>query len=137
MDLRLHQAFLPHLDPRASIAFYRDALGFEVRDDVGSDVMRWLTVGAVSQPRTSVVLAPPVTAPGVTDYEHRTILNLMSKGVYARICLSTTDLAAVFARLGASPAVEVIQEPIMRPFGGHDCALLDPAGNLVRIVEKR
>lgn len=137
MDLHLHQAFLPHVDPDASLAFYRDALGFEVLDDVGSGAMRWVTVGPADQPRVSVLLGPPATSPGVTDQEYRMIRELMSKGVYARICLATTDLLGDFARLEAYRAVEVIQEPIRRPFGVYDCAVMDPAGNLVRIVEVR
>jgi catechol 2,3-dioxygenase-like lactoylglutathione lyase family enzyme len=137
MDIHLHQAFLPHLDSDASLAFYRDALGLEVREDVGSGAMRCITVGPVDQPRISVVLGPPVASPDVTDEECGIIRELMSKGVYARICFSTTYLLRVFARLEANRAAEVIQEPIHHPCGEYDCVVLDPAGNVVRIVQER
>lgn len=133
MALSILHAFLPHLDPDASLAFYRDALGLEVRGDVGAGAVRRLTVGPVGRPCTSLVLEPPAAGPTVTDVERRTVLELMSKGCYARIGLATTDLDGVFARLESS-AAEVIQEPIEHPSGVRDCAFLDPAGTLVRIT---
>ena len=136
MDITIHQTFLPHDDPDASLAFYRDTLGFEVRNDVGYAGMRWITVGPVGQPDTSIVLQPPFADPGVTDDERRTIAEMMAKGTYARIILATADLDGVFARLQASGA-EVVQEPIEQPYGIRDCAVRDPAGNLIRIQELR
>lgn len=132
MDITIHASFLPHNDPDASLAFYRDALGFEVRNDVGYGTMRWLTVGPAGQPNTSIVLTPPAADPGITGDERRTIAEMMAKGTYAGIVLATADLDGVFARLEASGA-EVIQEPIDQPYGIRDCAFRDPAGNLVRI----
>ncbi|MET9618073.1 VOC family protein [Kitasatospora indigofera] len=134
MDLTIHWTFLPHNDPEASLAFYRDSLGFEVRNDVGYGGMRWLTVGPAGQPGTSVVLEPPAADPGVTDDERRTITEMMAKGSYARIVLATADLDATFDRLKAAGA-EVVQEPTEQPYGVRDCAFRDPAGNLVRINE--
>jgi catechol 2,3-dioxygenase-like lactoylglutathione lyase family enzyme len=131
MGITIHASFLPHDDPDASLAFYRDVLGFEVRGDVGYDGMRWLTVGPADQPGTSIVLEPPVTDPGVTDDERRTIVEMMAKGTYAGILLATTDLDGTFTRLRASGA-EIVQEP-----ADQQCAVRDPAGNLVRIQEKR
>jgi len=136
MDVTIHSTFLPHTDPDASLAFYRDALGFEVRADVGYGGMRWITVGPVGQPDTAIVLEPPAIDPGLTDDERRTIVELMAKGSYARVILATADLDGAFARLQASGA-EVVQEPTEQPYGVRDCAFRDPAGNLVRINERR
>jgi catechol 2,3-dioxygenase-like lactoylglutathione lyase family enzyme len=136
MDFTIHSTFLPHDDPDASLAFYRDLLGFEVRGDVGSGAMRWITVGPADQPGTSIVLHPPAADPGVTDDERRMIAEMMAKGTYARVILATADLDGTFARLQAGGA-EVAQEPIEQPFGVRDCAVRDPAGNLVRINELR
>ncbi len=106
MDISIQYTFLPQTDPDAALAFYRDALGFEVRNDVGYEGMRWITVGPVNQPGTSIVLHPPAAEPGITDDERRTILELIAKGSYGAITLATDDL---------------------------DCAFRDPSGNLVRI----
>ncbi|HEV2371518.1 MAG TPA: VOC family protein [Streptosporangiaceae bacterium] len=137
MDISIHASFLPHDDPDASLAFYRDALGFEVRNDVGYGELRWITVGPADQPGTSIVLAPPAPPGcGVTDDERRTIAEMMAKGSYASVLLATRDVNAVFERLQASDA-EVVQEPTDQPYGVRDCAFRDPAGNLVRIQELR
>ena len=136
MDITIHASFLPHDDPEASIAFYRDTLGLELRNDVGDGTMRWLTVGPAGQPETSIVLEPPAADPGVTDDERRTIVEMMAKGTYAIILLATKDLDGTFERLQASGA-EVVQEPSEQPYGVRDCAVRDPAGNLIRINELR
>jgi catechol 2,3-dioxygenase-like lactoylglutathione lyase family enzyme len=136
MDITIHAAFLPHNDPDASLAFYRDTLGFEVRNDVGYGGLHWITVGPAGQPGTSIVLYPPAVDPGITDDERRTIAEMMAKGTYAIITLATKDLDSVFARLQASDA-EVVQEPADQPYGVRDCAFRDPAGNLIRINELR
>jgi uncharacterized glyoxalase superfamily protein PhnB len=135
MDITIHQAYLPHDDPDASLAFYRDTLGFEVRDDVGYKGMRWITVGPVDQV-TSIVLHPPAADPGITDDERRTIAEMMAKGTYATINFATNDLDGTFERLQAS-GTEVVQEPIDQPYGVRDCAVRDPAGNLIRIQQLR
>jgi len=136
MDITIHYAFLPHTDPDASLAFYRDTLGFEVRNDIGYEGMRWITVGPANQPGTSIVLQPPAADPSITDDERRTILELIAKGSYAAITLATDDLDGTFERLQASGA-EVVQEPTEQPYGVRDCAFRDPAGNLIRINELR
>jgi catechol 2,3-dioxygenase-like lactoylglutathione lyase family enzyme len=136
MDITIHQTFLPHTDPDASLAFYRDTLGFEVSNDVGGGKRRWITVGPADQPGMSIVLYPPEASPGITDDERRTITEMMAKGTYARIILATADLDGTFARLEASGA-EVVQEPTEQPYGVRDCALRDPAGNEIRIYELR
>src|SRR5215213_3751076 len=134
MDIVIHASFLPHNDPEASLAFYRDTLGFEVHNDVGYGGMRWITVGPAAQPGTSIVLHPPTADPGITDDERRTTVEMMAKGTYAGILLATADLDDAFARLQASDA-EVVQEPTEQPYGFRDCAVRDPAGNLIRIQE--
>ncbi len=136
MDITIHSSFLPHNDPDASLAFYRDVLGFEVRNDVGYGGMRWITVGPPDQPGTSIVLYPPAASPGVTDDERRTIAEMMAKGTYAMILMATNELDGTFERLQASDA-EVVQEPTEQPYGVRDCAVRDPAGNLIRIQELR
>ena len=136
MDITIRASLLPHHDPDASLAFYRDTLGFEVRNDVGSGTMRWLTVGPPEQPGTSIVLHPPAVDPGITDGERRTVVEMMAKGTFGMILLSTKDLDGTFERLQASGA-EVVQEPTQQPYGVRDCAFRDPAGNLLRIDEQR
>ena len=136
MNLNIHSTMLPHSDPDASLAFYRDALGFEVRGDVGQGTMRWITVGPSDQPDVSIVLAPPAADPGITDEERRTIAEMMAKGTYSWIMLATEDLDATFERVQAGD-VEVVQEPTQQPYGMRDCAFRDPAGNMVRIQEVR
>jgi catechol 2,3-dioxygenase-like lactoylglutathione lyase family enzyme len=136
MDLTIHTTVLPHADPDASLAFYRDTLGFEIRNDVGQGPMRWITVGPTGQPGTSILLAPPATDPGITDDERRTINEMMAKGTYGWILLATKDLDGTFDQLRARGG-EVVQEPIDQPYGVRDCAFRDPAGNLIRIQELR
>jgi len=132
MEIKIHASFLPHTDPEASLQFYRDVLGFEVRTDVGYEGMRWITVGPPGQPDTSIVLTPPAVDPGLNEDERRTIAEMMAKGTYATVVLQTDDLDGLFERLQATDA-EVIQEPIDQPYGIRDCAFRDPAGNHVRI----
>lgn len=134
MSISIHSSFLPHLDPEASLAFYRDTLGFEVRGDVGHGGMRWITVGPEGQPDTAIVLHPPTATPGLTDEEQRMLVELVTKGSYFGVNLATPDLDETFARLQARGA-EVVQEPIDQPYGVRDCAFRDPAGNLIRMQE--
>jgi len=136
MNITIHASMLPQDDPEASLAFYRDTLGFEVRNDVEYNGLHWTTVGPPDQPDTSIVLYPPAATPGVTDEERRTIAEMMAKGTYASINLATADLDGAFERLQAGDA-EVVQEPTEQPYGVRDCAFRDPAGNLVRIQELR
>jgi catechol 2,3-dioxygenase-like lactoylglutathione lyase family enzyme len=136
MDITIHQTFLPHDDPDASLAFYRDTLGFEVRNDVEYGGMHWITIGPPDQPGTSIVLHPPAADPGITEDERRTIIEMMAKGTYGHINLATKDLDGTFERVQGSVA-EVVQEPIEQPYGVRDCAFRDPAGNLIRIIELR
>jgi predicted enzyme related to lactoylglutathione lyase len=136
MDVTIHSSFLPHDDPDAAKAFYRDVLGFEVRQEVGYNGMFWITVGPVAQPDTNIVLHPPAATPGLTDEERRTIAEMMAKGTYATLLLATADLDATFDKLHASGA-EIMQEPAEQPYGVRDCAVRDPAGNTIRIQERK
>jgi uncharacterized glyoxalase superfamily protein PhnB len=136
MDLTIYQAMLPHTDPEASLGFYRDTLGIEVRGDVEYGGMHWITVGPADQPGTSIVLYPPGATPGLTDDERRVVTEMMAKGTFASINLATRDVDAVFDRLQTGGA-EVVQEPTDQPYGIRDCAFRDPAGNLIRIQEPR
>lgn len=136
MDITIYQAMLPHDDPDAAVAFYRDALGFEVRNDVEYAGMHWITVGPPGQPGTSIVLYPPEATPGLTEDERRTIAEMMAKGTFASVNLATRDVDTVFERL-QSGAVEVVQEPTDQPYGIRDCSVRDPAGNLIRIQQVR
>jgi uncharacterized glyoxalase superfamily protein PhnB len=136
MDITIHASFLPHDDPNASLAFYRDTLGFEVRADVEYGGMHWITVGPSDQPDTSIVLYPPAATPGITDDERRTVAEMMAKGTCASVNLATPDLDGTFERLQAGDA-EVVQEPTEQPYVIRDCSFRDPAGNLIRIQELR
>jgi catechol 2,3-dioxygenase-like lactoylglutathione lyase family enzyme len=135
MDITIQASFLAHTDPEASLAFYRDALGFEVRLDVGQGTMRWLTVGPPNQPDTNIVLTPPAVDPGITDDERRTITEMMAKGTYGVLLLASDDVDAAFEEV-AGRDVDVVQEPTDQPYGIRDCAFRDPAGNLVRIQQR-
>lgn len=134
MDIDIHHAFLPHTDAEAALGFYRDLLGFELRQDVGYQDMRWLTVAPVGG-STSIVLHPPAVDPGITDAERQTILDLIGKGSYGAITLSTDDLEALFDRVQAGGA-DVVQEPTDQDYGVRDCAFRDPAGNLIRVNQR-
>ncbi|UGT55759.1 VOC family protein [Nocardia asteroides] len=136
MNITIHQTYLPHDDPDAALAFYRDALGFEVRNDVGYNGLRWITVGPANQPDTAIVLHPPAADPGITDDERRVITEMMAKGTYAGVNLATEDLDGLFAKLQAGD-IEVVQEPTDQPYGVRDCAFRDPAGNMIRIQQAK
>jgi len=135
MTLTIHSSFLPHLDPEASLAFYRDVLGWEVRLDVGYENMRWITVGPAGQPDTAIVLHPPTASEGLSDADRDALLELIAKGSYFGVNLATDDLDATFAALEAAGA-EIVQEPIDQDYGLRDAAVRDPAGNLIRIQQK-
>jgi len=136
MDITIHTSFLPHTDPEASLTFYRDTLGFEVRNDVGYEGMRWITVGPVGQPDTNIVLAPPAADPGITDEERRTINEMMAKGTYGMLLLATDDLDGAFAKVKAAGNVEIVEEPTDQPYGVRDCSVRDPSGNMIKIQQR-
>jgi len=135
MDITISATFLPHDDPATSLAFYRDTLGFEVRQEVEYGGMHWNTVGPPGQPGTSIVLHPPGADPGVTDDERKVIAEMMAKGTYASLLMATPDLDGVFERVQAGDT-DIVEEPTDQPWGVRDCAVRDPAGNLIRIQEQ-
>lgn len=135
MDITIHASFLPHDDPDAALAFYRDTLGFEIRNDVGYNGLRWITVGPKEQPAVAIVLHPPGVDPGITDDERKTIGEMMAKGTYASLLLATPDVDAAFARV-VDAGAEVVEEPTDQPYGVRDCAIRDPAGNLLRLQQR-
>jgi catechol 2,3-dioxygenase-like lactoylglutathione lyase family enzyme len=134
MDITIHASFLPQDDPEAALAFYRDTLGFEVRNDVGYKGMRWISVGPPGQPGTNIVLYPPEASPGITEVERRTIAEMMAKGTFGTLVLASKDVDDTFEQLQARDA-EIVQEPVDQPYGVRDCAVRDPAGNLIRIQQ--
>ena len=136
MDVKLHHCFLAVDDHDKAIAFYRDALGFEVRSDVGAKGMRFVTVGPPSQPELHIVLVPPACDPGTSPSDREAISDLLAKGLLGRLDFSTPNLQGTFDRVEASGA-EVVQEPMDQPYGARDCAFRDPAGNLIRISQAR
>lgn len=119
MDITIHSSFLAQNDPDAALSFYRDTLGFEVRNDVGYGGKRWITVGPAGQPGTSIVLYPPEASPDITDDERRTIAEMMAKGTFGIVLLATKDLAGAFERLQARGA-DIVQEPTDQPYGVRD-----------------
>lgn len=134
MNINIHVTFLPHTDAEASLTFYRDVLGFELRNDVGYGDMRWLTVGPKNQPDTSIVLSPPAVDPGLTDEERRVIAELIAKGSYASVVFATDELEPLFTRIEAA-GTEILQEPMDQDWGTRDFAFRDPAGNTVRVQQ--
>ena len=135
MDITIHSSILQHNDADAALAFYRDALGFELRNDVGYNGMRWLTVGPPDQPETSVVLSPVDAYPGLTEDERRTVVEMMAKGTHGMLLQATDDLEATFDRIQAAD-VEIIEEPTDQPYGIRDCSVRDPAGNMIKIQQR-
>ena len=137
MDITIHSTFLPHNDAEAAIAFYRDVLGFEVRNDVGYQDMRWVTVGPVGQPAINIVLSPPAVDPGITEDERQTIVEMMAMGTYGMVVLASEDLDGDFAKIAQHDSVEIVEEPTEQPYGARDCSLRDPAGNMIKIQQIR
>jgi predicted enzyme related to lactoylglutathione lyase len=135
MDVKLNACFLSVDDHDKAIAFYRDALGFEVRNDVRAYGMRWTTVGPPSQPDINIVLEPPAADPGISPSDREAISDLLAKGLLRGLNFSTADLDGTFEQVVAAGA-EVVQEPMTQSYG-RDCAFRDPAGNMIRIIQTR
>ncbi|AXA96608.1 MAG: glyoxalase [Microbacterium sp. 69-7] len=134
MSISIHSSFLPHIDAEASLAFYRDVLGFEVRLDVGYEHLRWITVGPAGQPDTAIVLHPVGVGRDISDDERRTLAELVAKGSYFGVNLASDDLDGDIARLAAAGA-DIVQYPTDQDYGLRDAAVRDPAGNLLRIQQ--
>jgi predicted enzyme related to lactoylglutathione lyase len=136
MDIKLQHCFIPVLDHEEALKFYRDALGLEVRNDVGYEGMRWVTVVSPSQPDVEIVLEPPAASPDTSPADRKAIEELVVKGLMRGVNFATDDVDAAFEQVRASGA-EVLQEPMDQPYGVRDCAFRDPSGNMVRINQKR
>ena len=133
MDVQLDACFLSVDDHDKAIAFYRDALGFEVRNDVRAYGMRWVTIGPPSQPDINIVLEPPAADPGISPSDREAISDLLAKGLLRGLNFKTADLDGIFERVQATGA-EVVQEPMDQSYG-RDCAFRDPSGNMIRILQ--
>ncbi|MEV4560173.1 VOC family protein [Kitasatospora sp. NPDC049285] len=136
MDITLSQCFIAVDDHEAALGFYRDALGLEVRNDVGFEGMRWVTLGSPTQPDVEVVLEPPVADPGATDADRQAAAELLAKGLLRAVNFRTEDCDATFEQIRSAGA-DVLQEPMDQPYGVRDCAFRDPAGNMVRFAQPR
>ncbi|MDK1476208.1 VOC family protein [Streptomyces sp. 549] len=136
MDITLSQCFIAVDDHDKALAFYRDALGLEVRNDVAFEGMRWVTVGSPSQPDVAIVLEPPLANPEASDADKKTMAELLAKGLLRGVIFGTADCDATFERVRAAGG-EVLQEPIDQPYGVRDCAFRDPAGNMLRFTQPR
>jgi len=136
MDINLSQCFIAVDDHDTAIAFYRDVLGLEVRNDVGYEGMRWVTVGSPSQPDVNIVLEPPIADPNASDADRRAAAELLAKGLLRGVNFATDDCDATFERIRAAGG-EVLQEPMDQFYGVRDCAFRDPAGNMLRFSQPR
>jgi catechol 2,3-dioxygenase-like lactoylglutathione lyase family enzyme len=134
MAIEISHCFIAVDDHDKALAFYRDALGFEVRNDVSYEGMRWVTVGSPSQPGIELVLEPPVADPGAAAGDKEAAAELLAKGLLRGVNFRTDDCDATFERLRAAGA-EVLQEPMDMPYGVRDCAFRDPAGNMLRFSQ--
>ncbi len=129
MELTVYRCFVQVHDPDVALAFYRDALGLEVRDDVANEGFRWITVGAATRPEIAIVLSDYVNG-GPADRD--AVAALLAKGALNGVHFRTDDIDAAFERVRASGA-EIVQEPTDQFWGVRDFAVRDPSGNLVRV----
>jgi predicted enzyme related to lactoylglutathione lyase len=136
MDLKLSHCFIAVDDHDKALAFYRDVLGLEVRNDVSFEGMRWVTVGPPSQPELDIVLEPPSASPDASMADKQALTDLLAKGMLRAVIFATDDCDATFEHIRASGA-EAIQEPIDQPYGVRDCAFRDPAGNMLRFSQRK
>ena len=133
MDLSVKYTFLEVDDHEAALAFYRDALGLEVRQDVAMEGARWLTVGPPSQPDLGIVLQ--TAGVGRPAEDAKTLRELLAKGSLSGLVLESDDVDATFEAIRATGA-EVLQEPMDQAYTARDCAFRDPSGNQVRINQR-
>jgi predicted enzyme related to lactoylglutathione lyase len=136
MEIKLSTCFIAVDDHDKALAFYRDVLGLEVRNDVGFEGMRWVTVGSPSQPDVDIVLEPPLADPNASAADREAMAELLAKGLLRAVVFNTDDVDAAFERIRAAGA-DVLQEPIDQPYGVRDCAFRDPSGNMLRFNQPR
>ena len=136
MELKVSHCFIPVHDRDEALAFYRDVLGLEVRNDVEREGMRWETVGPRAQPDVNLVLEPPAANPNASPDDRQVMSELLANGMLRAVIFATDDCDATFEHLCQAGA-EVLQEPIDQHYGVRDCAFRDPSGNIVRFSQKR
>lgn len=136
MDIKLSQTFIAVDDHDKALAFYRDALGLEVRNDVSYEGMRWVSVGSPSQPDINIVLEPPVADPNASPADKQAAAELLAKGLLRGVIFNTDDVDATFERISSAGA-EVLQEPTDQFYGVRDCAFRDPSGNMLRFAQPK
>ncbi|GGK38899.1 lyase [Pilimelia terevasa] len=136
MNLTLTYCFVAVDDHEKALAFYRDAVGLEVRNDVGAENMRWVTMGLPGAPHPEIVLEPPAAHPDASPADREALGTLLAKGLLRGLVFGTDDCDGTFARVSDAGG-EVLQEPMDQPYGVRDCAFRDPAGNIVRFTQKR
>jgi len=136
MQLKVSHCFIAVHDHDEALAFYRDVLGLEVRNDVKYEGMRWVTVGPKAQPDVNIVLEPPAANPNASPQDKRVMSQLLANGMLRAVIFATDDCDATFARVCQAGA-EVLQEPKDQSDGVRDSAFRDPSGNMVRFSQKR
>ncbi|MDG4826112.1 VOC family protein [Asanoa sp. WMMD1127] len=136
MAISLSTCFIAVDDFDKAIAFYRDVLGMEVRNDVGFEGMRWVTVGSPEQPGVDIVLEPPLADPNASPADKQNMSELLAKGLLRGVIFTTDDVDGTFERIRAAGG-EVLQEPMDQPYGVRDCAFRDPSGNMLRFNQPR
>ncbi|MFH8842795.1 VOC family protein [Streptomyces sp. NPDC017868] len=134
--IKLSQCFITVDDADKALTFYRDALGLDVRNDVGYEGMRWVTLGSPEQPDVAVVLETPLPDPGASEADRKAVTDLLAKGLLRGVVFSTQDVDATFERVRAAGG-EVLQEPVDQHYGVRDCAFRDPAGNMIRFAQPK
>jgi predicted enzyme related to lactoylglutathione lyase len=136
MDIKLSACFIPVDNHDKALAFYRDVLGLEVRNDVEFEGMRWVSVGSPSQPDVDIVLEPPIADPNGSPADKEAAAELLAKGLLRGVNFSTDDCDATFEHIRAAGG-DVLQEPMDMPYGVRDCAFRDPFGNMLRFGQPR
>ncbi|MGW7818413.1 VOC family protein [Streptomyces puniciscabiei] len=135
MDVKLKNCFIAVDDHDKALAFYRDVLGLEVRNDVSFEDMRWVTLGSPLQPDVEIVLEPPGANPDASPADRQALAELLAKGMLRGVIFTTEDCDALYERVRAAGA-DVLQEPTDQPYGVRDCAFRDPAGNQLRFLQR-
>ena len=134
MELKVSHCFIAVHDHDEALAFYRDVLGLEVRNDVKAEGMRWVTVGPKAQPEVNIVLEPPAANPNASPQDKKVISQLLANGMLRAVIFATDDCDATFEQVCRAGA-EVLQEPMDQGYGVRDSAFRDPSGNMVRFSQ--
>ncbi|GIJ52114.1 lyase [Virgisporangium aliadipatigenens] len=136
MNVRLQHCFIAVDDHDKAIHFYRDLLGLEITNDVAYEGMRWVSMTPPAQPEIQIVLENPDASPDASAADREILKDLLAKGLLRGVVFEVDDVDATFDRVQAGGA-EVLQEPIDQHYGVRDCAFRDPAGNMIRINQRK